>query len=51
MEAAQLRGSRVAPVMYGLATGESIAYLNYLVNRGMARAHEDDDGVAWYRVV
>ncbi len=37
--------------MYGLATGESIAYLNYLVNRGMARAHEDDDGVAWYRVV
>ncbi|MBP0588341.1 MBL fold metallo-hydrolase [Paraburkholderia sp. LEh10] len=36
---------------YGLATGESLAHLNYLVNRGLVTVHEDDDGVAWYRAV
>ncbi|HEX7936836.1 MAG TPA: MBL fold metallo-hydrolase [Paraburkholderia sp.] len=34
---------------YGLATGESLAHLNYLVNRGKATVKEDDDGIAWYR--
>lgn len=42
--------SRDAPT-YGLATGESIAHLNYLVNRGLAEVHESHDGVAWYRAV
>ncbi|MFD1554997.1 MBL fold metallo-hydrolase [Paraburkholderia silviterrae] len=47
-----LFGRAIAPEdasTYGLATGESIAHLNYLVNRGMARRYEDDSGVAWYR--
>ncbi|MFM0504778.1 MBL fold metallo-hydrolase [Paraburkholderia caffeinilytica] len=35
---------------YGLATGESIAHLNYLVIRGLA-AVDEKDGVAWYRAV
>ncbi|TAL95965.1 MAG: MBL fold metallo-hydrolase [Paraburkholderia sp.] len=35
---------------YGLATGESIAHLNYLVTRGLA-AVDENDGVAWYRAV
>lgn len=32
-----------------LATGESLANLNYLVERGWVVKREDDDGVAWYR--
>lgn len=36
---------------YGLATGESIAHLNYLVQHGMASAHDDEHGVAWYRAI
>jgi hypothetical protein len=32
-----------------MATGESIAHLNYLVRRGEARSDTDDAGVAWYR--
>ena len=35
----------------GLATGESVAHLNYLIYRGEAIAQIDDDGVAWYRIV
>lgn len=35
--------------LLGLATGESIAHLNYLLHRGKARVETDDDGVAWYR--
>ncbi len=33
----------------GLATGESIACLNYLRHRGLASVSIDDDGIAWYR--
>ncbi len=33
----------------GLASGESIASLNYLLNRGELRREFDADGVAWYR--
>lgn len=32
----------------GLATGESIASLNWLMNRGDVRRELDADGVAWY---
>ncbi|MGF6780748.1 MBL fold metallo-hydrolase [Paraburkholderia sp. GAS334] len=35
--------------LLGLATGESIAHLNYLVHRGKASVEADSDGVAWYR--
>lgn len=35
----------------GLASGESIASLNYLVNLGQVRREFDADGVAWYRRV
>ncbi len=35
--------------LLGLATGESIACLNYLVQRGEAIAEIDAAGVAWYR--
>ncbi len=31
-----------------LATGEAIAYLNYLLARGEARVSIDDEGKAWY---
>ena len=33
----------------GLATGESLAHLNYLLARGEAVRTTDDDGVDWYR--
>jgi glyoxylase-like metal-dependent hydrolase (beta-lactamase superfamily II) len=33
----------------GLATGESLAHLNYLLRRGEATVRTDDHGVAWYR--
>lgn len=32
-----------------LATGESIAYLNYLIARGEAAVADDGEGIAWYR--
>lgn len=35
----------------GLASGESIASLNFLVNRGEVSREIDADGVAWYRRV
>jgi len=37
------------PGLLGMATGESIAHLNYLVRRGEAAMQIADDGVAWYR--
>ena len=33
-----------------LATGESVAHINYLVARGEARASIGDDGCAWYQM-
>jgi glyoxylase-like metal-dependent hydrolase (beta-lactamase superfamily II) len=32
-----------------MATGESIAHLNYLTNQGRVTVERDDDGVDWYR--
>lgn len=37
------------PEKLSLATGESIAHLNYLVARGEAIAQADSSGVLWYR--
>jgi glyoxylase-like metal-dependent hydrolase (beta-lactamase superfamily II) len=38
------------PFLLRLATGESLAYLNHLVQRGEVSATDDIDGVAWYRL-
>ena len=35
--------------LLGMATGESLACLNYLVSRGEAQCELDAEGVAWYR--
>ncbi len=35
--------------LLGMATGESVACLNYLMHRGRVQRHVDDAGVAWYR--
>ncbi len=35
--------------LLGMATGESLACLSYLVNRGEAICELDAQGVAWYR--
>ena len=37
--------------LLNLATGESIACLNYLVHRGEARRTLDAQGVAWYQMI
>jgi glyoxylase-like metal-dependent hydrolase (beta-lactamase superfamily II) len=36
--------------LLGMATGESLASLNYLIQRGEARRSLDADGVAWYQL-
>jgi glyoxylase-like metal-dependent hydrolase (beta-lactamase superfamily II) len=38
-----------SPGLLGMATGETLAHLNYLVVRGEAAVSVDDAGVAWYR--
>ena len=38
------------PTLLKLATGESLAHLNYLVAAGEAAVELDDRGVAWYRL-
>lgn len=38
------------PQLLGLATGESLAHINYLVRRGEAVLEERADGVAWYQL-
>ena len=35
--------------LLGMATGEAVACLNYLMRRGEATREVDADGVAWYR--
>ncbi|MBX3477805.1 MAG: MBL fold metallo-hydrolase [Brevundimonas sp.] len=32
----------------GMATGEALAHLNYLKNKGLAQGRTDDDGVVWW---
>lgn len=39
-----------SPSLLGMATGESIACLNYLVQRNEASLVVDDGGVAWYQI-
>ena len=39
----------VGPAMLMMATGESIAHLNCLLNRGQAQRTQDERGVLWYR--
>jgi hypothetical protein len=38
------------PHLLGLATGETLAHLNYLVQRGEAVVARMEDGVAWYQL-
>ena len=40
---------RVGVEMLSMATGESLAHLNCLMHRGLARRELDAAGVAWYR--
>ena len=35
--------------LLGMATGESLAHLNYLLARGEIRADKDERGVTWYQ--
>ncbi len=39
-----------SPGLLGMATGESVACLNYLLHRGEARLELDAAGVGWYRL-
>jgi glyoxylase-like metal-dependent hydrolase (beta-lactamase superfamily II) len=38
-------------LLLGMATGESVACLNYLLRRGEVSREADRDGVYWYRSV
>ena len=39
----------IGPELVGMATGESLAHINCLIERGKAVAEADADGVIWYR--
>lgn len=39
------------PQLLSMATGESIAHLNYLIQRGEASVRIHDDNVAWYQMM
>ncbi len=39
----------IGPGLLGLATGEALAHLNCLINRGLAVRAADEGGVNWYR--
>ena len=45
---AALFGRPVGEGLLGMATGESLAHLNYLTRRDLARRSIDADGVAWW---
>jgi glyoxylase-like metal-dependent hydrolase (beta-lactamase superfamily II) len=40
---------RIGPELLGLATGECLAHLTYLVRRGRLSAEADSDGIVWRR--
>jgi len=39
----------ITPELLGMATGETMAHLNYLAARGCARREQDPEGVWWWR--
>jgi glyoxylase-like metal-dependent hydrolase (beta-lactamase superfamily II) len=39
---------KIGPELLGMATGETLAHLNCLIGRGLARRVEDDEGIARY---
>jgi glyoxylase-like metal-dependent hydrolase (beta-lactamase superfamily II) len=39
----------ITPHILGMATGEAVAHLNYLVHTGRAVRAQDDNGVYWWR--
>jgi glyoxylase-like metal-dependent hydrolase (beta-lactamase superfamily II) len=41
----------IVPEVLGMATGEALAHLNYLIHRGRARRRADSQGVDWYSSV
>ena len=43
------RPIRSTSSVFGMATGEALAHLNYLLARGAATVEEDADGVAWWQ--
>lgn len=38
----------IGEAVLGMATGESVAHLNYLAGKGLARRETDGDGVVWW---
>jgi glyoxylase-like metal-dependent hydrolase (beta-lactamase superfamily II) len=42
---------RIGPELVGMATGESLAHLNCLIERGRAATRTDAAGVVWYSAV
>lgn len=42
---------KIGPELLGMATGESLAHLNCLIGRGLARRTRDADGIDWYQAV
>jgi glyoxylase-like metal-dependent hydrolase (beta-lactamase superfamily II) len=44
-----LFGRKISGDLLSMATGESVAHLNCLIGRGLARFDTDENGVAWYR--
>ncbi|MEL6957009.1 MAG: MBL fold metallo-hydrolase, partial [Pseudomonadota bacterium] len=43
-----LFGRKIGQEDLGMATGEALAHLNLLIDRGQASAEVDEDGVVWY---
>ncbi|MDP1964953.1 MAG: MBL fold metallo-hydrolase, partial [Reyranella sp.] len=41
----------IGPDLLGMATGEGLAHINCLIERGRAVAETDAEGVVWYRAV
>jgi len=39
----------IGPDLLGMATGEGLAHINCLIDRGHAVAEADEHGVVWYR--
>jgi hypothetical protein len=46
---AALFARRISPDLLGMATGEALAHLNYLVSEGRAIRESDREGIWWWR--